>query len=226
MTVQVIESLKPPEPDLLRDCPPGEVRPIIFWPDARLGLSCDEVPPQYFGADLNKLVSDLVTTMYMTGGIGLSAPQIGVPLRVFVADIFHQQGLKGPNQLLVVVNPMVEGFPDGEQVAHQEGCLSFPGVQEVVSRPPQAVIRGRTRRDEGFLLKVGGVLARVVQHEMDHLHGMTFLDCMNPLAKRSAIKAVNRFHAGVRSDEVRVSRPPRSRRQMGMKRRTAVGRRR
>lgn len=191
------------------------MRPIIFWPDARLEQPSTDVPLEYFGVDLNKLISDLVTTMYMTGGIGLSAPQIGVPLRVFVTDIFHAEGLKRPNQLLVAVNPIIEGFSDGDEPAHQEGCLSFPGVQEVVRRPQQTTIRGQTRHGEAFFLRMGGLLGRMVQHEMDHLDGMTFLDRMNPLARRSAIKASHRFHAGVRSDSVRVSRLPRSRRRRG-----------
>jgi len=206
MTVQVIEEMKPPRPDLMRECPPGKIQPIIFWPDDRLAIPSQELPPEAFGTFLDQLVADLVTTMYMTGGIGLSAIQIGAPFSVFVADLFYQQGVKGPNQLLVAVNPVVEPVGQGE-VVHQEGCLSFPGVQEVVPRAPEAVIRGRSRTGEPFRIKVGGMMARVVQHEMDHLQGKTFLDRMKPLAKRSAIKNVKRFHAGVRSDSVRVNPP-------------------
>lgn len=208
MTVQVIEPVRTLRPDLLRDCPPGEVRPIVFWPSEILSGQSVDVEPYMFGSFLDKLVADMVTTMYMTGGIGLSAIQVGKNLKVFVADLFHQEGLKGPGQLLVAINPTIEYVNPTETETFQEGCLSFPGVREVVERPKQAILRGRTRAGEPFVLPVAGMLGRVVQHEMDHIMGETFLDRMKPLARRSAIKNVKRFHAGVRSDKVRVSTPP------------------
>lgn len=208
MSIQVIEKARPPEPETLAGCPEGEVLPLVFWPDDRLKRISQEVPAQFFGHQLDKLVSDLATTMYMTGGMGLSAIQVGIPYRVFVCDITAQSKIgKQPNQLLTIVNPTISVPPAAARAAKQEGCLSFPGVHELVERPDAVVIAARDRAAEMRTLVAGATLARVILHEMDHLDGKTFLDRMKPMAKRSAEKAINAFHHGVRSDTIRVGGP-------------------
>ncbi|MBW2167993.1 MAG: peptide deformylase [Deltaproteobacteria bacterium] len=209
MSVEVIEIMKEPTPELLRDAPAGQVSGIVFYPDDRLLAPSKEVPPEFFGEQLDKLVSDMVTTMYMCGGIGLSAIQIGVSLRVFVSDItaLGARVKKGEsvNQLLVAVNPVIETPEGSQEVGIIEGCLSFPGVNEVVKRPENVILRACSRKGEPYTLSMDGMLGRIIQHEMDHLDGKTFLDRMKPMAKDSARKAIVRFHKGVENDTIRVN---------------------
>lgn len=212
LDIELIERMKEPEPELLRDAPEGEVRPIVFWPDERLSEVSEQVPPDFFGEKLDKLVADMVYTMYMTGGMGLSAVQIGMPLRVFVCDI-TAMGAKVPgnvNQLLVAVNPTIVVPADVKVASHLEGCLSFPGVHEVVERPDDVALRARDRKGNIYTLQTGGMMGRVIQHEVDHLDGKVFLDRMKPMARANAEKSVRRFHDGVKNDTIRVAAKPKN----------------
>lgn len=211
--VEFFEDARPPVPESLQGCPEGEVRGLVFYPDERLTQVSEEVPGDFFGEQLDKLVADLVTTMYMCGGMGLSAIQVGVPLRVFVCDIFAQGGQpRGPqkNQLLTVVNPVVKVVDPKDVRSHPEGCLSFPGVREVVARPDKIVLQARDRSGQAYVLPPDGILSRVILHEVDHLDGRTFLDRMKPMAKQSAVKAIKKFHSGVRSGTIRVRPKPKN----------------
>jgi peptide deformylase len=206
LDIEVIERMRKPEPELLRDAPTGEVLPIVFWPDERLNLVSDPVPPDFIGEKLDKLVADMVYTMYMCGGMGLSAIQVGVPLRVFVCDI-TALGARVPgnvNQLLVAVNPVIVVPKDVKMVSHLEGCLSFPGVHEVVERPDDVALRARDRRGTMYTIQTGGMLGRVIQHELDHLDGKTYLDRMKPLARANAEKGMERFHRGIEKGNIRI----------------------
>lgn len=209
LDIELIERMKEPEAELLRDAPDGEVLPLVFWPDERLNQVSEAVPPDFIGEKLDKLVADMVYTMYMCGGMGLSAIQVGVPLRVFVCDI-TALGAKvqgNANQLLVAVNPVIV-VPEGVKlVSHLEGCLSFPGVHEVVERPDDVALRARDRKGTMYTLQTGGMLGRVIQHELDHLDGKTYLDRMKPLARANAEKGVARFHRGVEKGNIRVGGP-------------------
>jgi peptide deformylase len=191
----------PPRPDLLRDCPEGEVRGLVFWPDWR--LKEPSFPFRGGKDEIDGLVANLVATMYATGAVGLSAIQIGIPLRVFVADIYSEtpRGVQ-KSQLLVAVNPVI-AFTMGPKERKQEGCMSFPGVQEHITRPAIVGLRGLDRHGEPFALRAGGGLGRVIQHEMDHLDGVTFLEHMSPLARRLAQKKLTKFRRGVRDGNIR-----------------------
>ena len=211
--VEFFEEARPPTPESLEGCPQGEVRGIVFYPDERLAQVSEDVPQDFWGDQLNKLVADLVTTMYMCGGVGLSAIQVGVPLRVFVCDIFAQGAPpRGPqkNQLLTVVNPVVKVVDPKDVRTHREGCLSFPSVSEVVERPDKIVLQARDRFGNAYALPPDGILSRVIQHEVDHLDGLTFLDRMKPLAKKSAMKSIKRFHSGVSDGTIRVRPKPKN----------------
>ena len=209
-SVEVIETVREPRGETLKGCPEGEVRPIVFYPDERLAEVSAEVTSEMTQVDLDKLVSDLATTMYMCGGMGLSAIQIGVPLRVFVCDITGSQIMKGGSQLLVAINPVIT-FPDeSEMVGQREGCLSFPGVNEAVERPNRVILRARDRHGEPYVLRTDRLQGRVIQHEMDHLDGEVFLDRMKPMARANAEKSVRRFHDGVKNDTIRVAAKPKS----------------
>jgi peptide deformylase len=123
-------------------------------------------------ASVVKLIDDLAETMLAAPGAGLAAPQIGVPLRVFV--------VKGEeNQVIGLVNPeLVRG--DGVQVGY-EGCLSYPGWVGEVARHENVVVKGRNRHGKEVRIKATGFTARAYQHELDHLDGILFIDRLTSL---------------------------------------------
>lgn len=174
--------LGPPDPETLSDCADGEVRPILTYPSPRLREEAGEVE---FGEDLRKLVADLATTMYMANGVGISAPQIGIPARVFVVDVLNglppQKG-RPTNQLLVAVNPKLWIVP-GKSRRDAERCLSFPDAVELVNRPLAVILKAHTHKGKPYALGCSADLARAIQHEFDHLEGKLLIDYM---AKKKA----------------------------------------
>jgi peptide deformylase len=114
-----------------------------------------------------KLLDNLAETMYSAGGVGLAAPQIGVPKRVFVADI--------GDQLYELINPVFLRLSE-EAASENEGCLSVPEKYGLVTRPLSVVLEGQNRLGETVTIATEGYLARVFQHESDHLNGILFTD--------------------------------------------------
>jgi peptide deformylase len=207
-----VSHFAPPKHDQLADCPDGEVRGIVFHPDTILKMTSDVVPADFDPDDMNQIIVDMATTMYSVGGVGLSAIQIGIPLRVFICDIFANQPpqprqMGGPpqptSQLLVAINPEI-GWSSKETARLEEGCLSFPSVREHLSRPVTVGLRGMSRQGEPFALRSGGVLGRIIQHEMDHLDGVTFIERMGAMQKKLVSKAMLKFHRHVRRDTARI----------------------
>ncbi len=145
---------------------------------------------EVFDEELTALVRDMFETMVAAEGAGLAAPQVGVPLRVFVADVREEDREK--IRRLALVNPTLVW--EGEEEARaSEGCLSIPGVSEVVARPAEVAIEamdpgGRPVRVEG-----DGLLARVLQHELDHLNGVLFIDRISALKRRMLLKKYRRL---------------------------------
>ncbi len=130
---------------------------------------------------LQQLIDDMVETMYAAPGVGLAANQVGSLARVFVAnpDEHHE-----PGKLLVVINPvLVES--EGESVA-EEGCLSIPDFREEVRRAQRVLLRGLDRQGRPLEVEAADLLARIVQHEVDHLNGVLFVDRLSP-AKRDIL---------------------------------------
>jgi peptide deformylase len=142
-------------------------------------------PVEHFDEALKALVDDLFETMDAEEGAGLAAPQVGVSLRVFVVDA--RQGGGGRNSRFALVNPRIVEHSD-EVEAAPEGCLSIPGVSEVVRRPAQVTMEGFDV--EGAPLRVTGdeLLGRALQHELDHLDGVLFIDHLSPLKRRMLLK--------------------------------------
>ena len=131
--------------------------------------------------DLQQLIDDMVETMYAAPGVGLAANQVGSPHRVFVANPSED---RDPAQLLVLINPeLVES--DGEIVA-EEGCLSIPDFREEVRRARRVLVRGLDRNKHPIEVEGEDLLARIVQHELDHLNGVLFVDRLSP-AKRDIL---------------------------------------
>lgn len=153
------------------------IRTILHYPDKRLrerGKKIEVVTPE-----IQKLVDDMAETMYAAPGVGLAATQIGEALQLFIVDIADDEA---PSELRVFINPeLTERTGD---ISWQEGCLSFPGVQEDVDRAASIRVRAQDRDGEWFELEAEGLLAVAIQHEYDHLQGVLMIDHMGPLKKR------------------------------------------
>ncbi|GIX48711.1 MAG: peptide deformylase [Candidatus Tectimicrobiota bacterium] len=169
------------------------VLPIREYPEAVLRRKAD--PVTALDAELQRLIDDMIETMYAAPGIGLAAPQVGVPLQVFVVDV---SGGKDPNALMVFINPQIVSATG--RVREEEGCLSVPGVYGPTPRAARVTLRGSNRAGEVVEVEAEGLLARAFQHEVDHLHGRLFFDRMG-LMGRDLIK--RRFRRLKRQQERR-----------------------
>jgi peptide deformylase len=144
----------------------------------------DARPVEVFDADLEALVLDMFETMEEAEGAGLAAPQIGVSTRVMVVDARRESG---PDARFAMINPRLVEV--GEEVERSpEGCLSIPGVSEVVSRPHRVIVEGQDVHGETFRIEGEGLLARALLHEMDHLDGVLFIDRLSPLKRRMLLR--------------------------------------
>ena len=162
------------------------LRPIVRYGAA--GLQATTTPVQQFDADLSRLIDDMVETMYAAPGIGLAAPQIGVPLRICVIDL--SVGRRG-GELLTLVNPeFVER--DGMQL-EDEGCLSVPGFTATVARPAHVVVRALDRSGTERVIEGHGLLARALQHELDHLDGVLFLDRLRGIKREFIVRKIRKL---------------------------------
>ena len=143
----------------------------------------DDVPGP--DEELDHLIDDMFETMYENKGIGLAGPQVGVARRVIVVDVNDEEGeTLGPFALL---NPRVVEV--GSQLdKHEEGCLSIPNVTGVVERPWHVVVEGLDRQGEPVTLEADGMLARCLQHEIDHLDGVLFIDRLSPLKRNMLLR--------------------------------------
>ena len=131
--------------------------------------------------ELQQLIDDMVETMYAAPGVGLAANQVGSTHRLFVANPAEDHD---PSKLLVVINPEIMES-DGE-FAHEEGCLSIPEFREEVGRARRVLLRGLDRHGKPIEVDGKDLLARIFQHEMDHLDGLFFVDRLSP-AKRDIL---------------------------------------
>lgn len=154
--------------------------------------------------ELESLIDDMIETMHGANGIGLAAPQVGRPERLFVVDVSEMaeeieeetgelpEWAEGP---LVFINPELTEF-EPPDVVMEEGCLSIPEIQEEVTRPSTVRVRYLDRSFAKREIVAEGVLARVVQHEFDHLNGVLFVDHLSPLKRRMLRRRLKRMAAG------------------------------
>lgn len=142
------------------------VKEILHFGDERLRVRCE--PVTSFGEELWTLLDDMYETMCSADGVGLAAPQIGVPLRVVVIDVDDDNGR------IELVNPVVTSMR-GRQT-EPEGCLSYPGKQGIVKRPARVKVKALNRFGKPVEYKGGGLLARAFCHEVDHLNGILYKD--------------------------------------------------
>ena len=139
------------------------------------------------GDEERKLMDDMLETMYATNGIGLAAIQIGIPKRIIVIDI-SKDGKKNP---MFFVNPIIKN-KDKEKTTYEEGCLSVPNYFAEVDRPKYCEIEYLDYSGESKVLKADGLLATCIQHEMDHLEGILFIDYLSKLKKTMIVKKLSK----------------------------------
>jgi len=162
------------------------LRPIVKHGDKGLHIPAARVTT--FDTSLHTLIDDMIQTMYAAPGIGLAAPQVGVPLQVCVIDL--TVGKRG-GEVITLVNPeFVER--EGMQL-EEEGCLSVPGFQATVPRAQRAVVRGFDRDGREVVVEGIGLLARALQHELDHLNGRLFLDRLRGLQRDIIVRKIKKL---------------------------------
>ncbi|MEU1431089.1 peptide deformylase [Nocardia sp. NPDC005746] len=155
------------------------IQPVRLFGDPILRARAAEV--ETFDREVRQLVTDLIDTMYESGGVGMAAPQIGVGLRVFVYDTGDAQGH--------LINPVFE--VEGEETqTGPEGCLSIPGVRFDVTRPMTVRARGVDMDGKPVEFRAEGLLARCVQHETDHLDGVLFLQRLESAFRKEAMRTI------------------------------------
>jgi peptide deformylase len=162
------------------------IRPILRYPAPILHQKAVDVPA--VTPEVVALIDDLVQTMHGALGVGLAAPQVGLSERLFVIDL---SGGKSPDDLIALVNPTFVRR-DGMQL-EEEGCLSVPGFHATVARPLHVVIRGLDRNGQERTIEAHGLLARALQHEMDHLDGILFIDRLKPVQRRLILRRIERL---------------------------------
>ena len=171
------------------------VREIIKLPDKRLRLVSE--PVKRIDAGIRKLVEDMFETMYAAPGIGLAAIQVGVGKRVFTADLSKKEEAREPQ---VFINPEITWASD-EKAIHEEGCLSIPEYYEDVERPVQVKVKYLDLDGKAHEIEADGLLARCVQHEIDHINGVLFIDHLSKLKRDRVIKKFSKAAKAAKKEE-------------------------
>jgi peptide deformylase len=167
------------------------ILPINIYPDSVLRKVA--LPIEKIDQEITDLANSMFETMYDAPGIGLAGPQVGVSKRIFVVDIGvpDDTAAKSP---IVFINPKITKT-SGEN-KYEEGCLSLPGIREIVYRPSDITIQALNLEGNEFSLDASGLLATCIQHELDHLDGILFTDHLQGLKKRMAHKKLDKLSSG------------------------------
>ena len=158
------------------------VRDIVLMGDPILRTQAEEVSD--FDDDVRTLVREMFETMYHSEGIGLAAPQVGVLSRVLVVDLRREEE---PEARVAIINPVVT-WASSELDKAPEGCLSIPGLEDTVVRHWAVKVEGYDPKGRPLAVEGDELFARVLQHEIDHLEGVLFLDRLSPLKRRMQMK--------------------------------------
>ena len=182
------------------------IYPITAYGDPVLKEPAQDIPRDFL--DLKELIEDMYTTMYHAHGVGLAAPQISKGIRLFVIDSepMMDEGDEGKGVKKAFINPEIIE-EDGEEWGFEEGCLSIPGVREVVYRPERIVIRYFDEDWNEHEDTYDGMTARVIQHEYDHIEGILFTDHLSGLKKRLIKNKLNKISKGEVDADYRMKFP-------------------
>jgi peptide deformylase len=162
------------------------IRPILTAPDPRLKVVSE--PVAKVDAEIRTLVDDMIETMYGADGIGLAAIQVGVPKRILVMDIDQKDGKKNPK---AYINPKIL-WASEEMATFEEGCLSVPEIWDEVERPAKIRAEYLDRDGKRHEIEAEGLFATCLQHEMDHLEGILFVDHLSKLKRTMAMKKLQK----------------------------------
>lgn len=162
------------------------LRPILRLGDSI--LTAPARPVEAITPEIKTLIDDMIETMYAAPGIGLAAPQIGVSLRIFVVDLSVGWD---PAGLSVMINPEFVAR-EGMQL-EEEGCLSVPGFTATVARPKRVVVKGLNRHGDEHQLEGTGLMARALQHEMDHLNSCLFVDRLRGISRDLIVRKIKKL---------------------------------
>jgi peptide deformylase len=158
------------------------IKPLIILPDPILRQASK--PIETVNGEVKKLAADMLETMYDAPGIGLAAIQIGVPRRMLVLDVSKEGENKAP---LVFINPEIVSSSD-ERSVYEEGCLSIPDYYAEVERPAKIKVRHLDAEGREQVTEADGLLATCLQHEIDHLNGILFIDHISKLKREMVIR--------------------------------------
>jgi peptide deformylase len=153
------------------------IRPLVILPDSKLRLVSE--PIKDITDEIRRLAEDMLDTMYDAPGVGLAAIQVGVPVRMVTMDVSKSDDERQP---LVLINPEIT-WSSEEKRAYEEGCLSIPEYYEEVERPDRVRFRYTTLEGETIEQDAEGLMATCVQHEIDHLNGVLFIDYLSKLKR-------------------------------------------
>lgn len=160
------------------------IYPVVCVPDPRLRETTETIT--HFDQELHTLLDDMIETMYYAQGVGLAATQIGISKRIAVIDASREH-----NQAFCIINPEIIAKEGLEMM--EEGCLSVPGVYDKVPRALKVTVRAQDRNGKVFELEADGLLAHILQHEIDHLNGKVNIDYLSPLKQARAVKKVEKL---------------------------------
>ena len=153
------------------------IRPLVILPDSKLRLVSE--PIKDITDEIRRLAEDMLDTMYDAPGVGLAAIQVGVPVRMVTMDVSKSDDERQP---LVLINPEITWASEEKRV-YEEGCLSIPEYYEEVERPDQVRFRYTNLQGESIEQDAEGLMATCVQHEIDHLNGVLFIDYLSKLKR-------------------------------------------
>jgi peptide deformylase len=153
------------------------IRPLVILPDSKLRLVSE--PVKEITSEIRRLADDMLETMYDAPGVGLAAIQIGVPVRMVTMDVSKSDDERQP---MVLINPEIVWASEEKRV-YEEGCLSIPEYYEEVERPDRVRFRYMNLQGETIEQDADGLLATCVQHEIDHLNGVLFIDYLSKLKR-------------------------------------------
>jgi peptide deformylase len=164
----------------------SKIHEVVKWPDPVLAKRGETVT--VFDAKLKKLTEEMFESMYAAQGIGLAAPQIAISQRITVIDVSFK---KNPEEKIVLINPEIIEL-EGKQV-EEEGCLSLPEIREKVQRAEWVKVRAQDVNGEWFEIEGTELLARAMQHEIDHLDGVLFIDRLSRLKRDLVIRKIKKL---------------------------------
>ncbi|MFH6771647.1 peptide deformylase [Gaetbulibacter aestuarii] len=178
------------------------ILPIVAYGDPVLKVKAKDIPEDY--PKLNELIANMFETMYNAYGVGLAAPQIGLPIRMFLVDTSpfaddeelteeEQKELKDFKKIFINAHIIEE---EGEEWAFNEGCLSIPDVREDVYRQPKITMTYQDENFNTYTETFEGLIARVIQHEYDHIDGILFTDKLSSFKKRLLKSRLNNISKG------------------------------